>query len=90
MESFLSLLFSVYRSSFLNPFTYFRLIGHVFGHADWEHFLGNITLILVVGPLLEEKLFVLLKFHSSFSILRAYCIKNSMLNQSFLNSYLCL
>lgn len=48
-------LFSVYRSSFLNPFTYFRLIGHVFGHADWEHFLGNITLILVVGPLLEEK-----------------------------------
>ena len=48
-------LFSVYRSSFLNPFTYFRLIGHDFGHADWEHFLGNITLILVVGPLLEEK-----------------------------------
>ena len=48
-------LFSVYRSSFLNPFTYFRLIGHVFGHADWEHFLGNITLILVVGTLLEEK-----------------------------------
>ena len=48
-------LFSVYRSSFLNPCTYFRLIGHVFGHADWEHFLGNITLILVVGPLLEEK-----------------------------------
>ena len=48
-------LFSVYCSSFLKPFTYFRLIGHVFGHADWEHFLGNITLILVVGPLLEEK-----------------------------------
>lgn len=48
-------LFSVYRSSFLNPLTYFRVFGHVFGHADWEHFLGNITLILVVGPLLEEK-----------------------------------
>lgn len=48
-------LFSVYRSSFLNPLTYFRVLGHVFGHADWEHFLGNITLILVVGPLLEEK-----------------------------------
>jgi GlpG protein len=47
--------FSVYRSSLLNPLTYFRLIGHVFGHAGWEHFLGNITLILVVGPLLEEK-----------------------------------
>lgn len=47
--------FSVYRSSFLNPFTYIRLIGHVFGHANWEHFIGNIMLILVVGPLLEEK-----------------------------------
>lgn len=47
--------FSVYRSSFFNPFTYIRLIGHVFGHANWEHFIGNIMLILVVGPLLEEK-----------------------------------
>ena len=47
--------FSVYRSSFLNPFTYIRLVGHVFGHANWEHFIGNIMLILVVGPLLEEK-----------------------------------
>ena len=25
------------------------------GHAGWSHFFGNITLILVVGPLLEEK-----------------------------------
>lgn len=47
--------FSVYRSSFLSPFTYIRLFGHVLGHAGWEHFIGNITLILVVGPLLEEK-----------------------------------
>ena len=42
-------LFSVYRSSFLNPLTY------VLGHAGWEHLIGNIMLILVVGPLLEEK-----------------------------------
>lgn len=49
------MLFSVYRSSLLNPLTYIRLIGHVFGHAGWEHLWGNITLILVVGPLLEEK-----------------------------------
>lgn len=48
-------LFSVYRSSLLNPLTYLRLIGHVFGHANWQHFIGNIMLILVVGPLLEEK-----------------------------------
>lgn len=49
------MLFSVYRSSLADPLTYIRLVGHVFGHADWEHIIGNITLILVVGPLLEEK-----------------------------------
>lgn len=49
------LLFSVYHSSLMSPLTYVRMIGHVFGHADWTHFIGNITLILVIGPLLEEK-----------------------------------
>ncbi len=49
------LVFSVYRSSLANPLTYVRFIGHVFGHANWEHFLGNITLLLVIGPMLEEK-----------------------------------
>lgn len=47
--------FSVYRSSLLSPLTYVRFFGHVLGHAGWSHFFGNITLILVVGPLLEEK-----------------------------------
>lgn len=47
--------FSVYRSSLLSPMTYVRFFGHVLGHAGWEHFMGNILLILVVGPLLEEK-----------------------------------
>ncbi len=49
------LLFSVYRSSLFNPLTYIRFIGHVFGHSGWQHFIGNIMLILIVGPLLEEK-----------------------------------
>lgn len=48
-------LFSVYRSSLLNPLTYIRFVGHVFGHAGWDHFIGNIMIILIVGPLLEEK-----------------------------------
>ena len=47
--------FSVYRASLLSPLTYLRLFFHVLGHAGMEHFLGNIMLILVVGPLLEEK-----------------------------------
>lgn len=50
-----NLIFSVYHSSLLDPLTYVRFIGHVFGHAGWDHFLGNIMLILLVGPLLEEK-----------------------------------
>ena len=48
-------LFSVYRSSLLNPLTYIRFFGHVLGHADWSHVFGNIMMLLVVGPLLEEK-----------------------------------
>ncbi len=48
-------LFSVYHSSLLNPLTYVRFVGHIFGHAGWDHFIGNIMLFLVVGPLLEEK-----------------------------------
>ncbi len=47
--------FSVYRSSLLSPLTYVRFFGHVLGHAGWQHFFGNIMMILVVGPLLEEK-----------------------------------
>lgn len=47
--------FSVYRSSFANPLTYLRMFTHVLGHANWEHLFGNITMLLVVGPLLEEK-----------------------------------
>ena len=49
------LLFCVYRSSLLNPLTYLRLFTHVFGHASLEHFMSNMMLLLIVGPLLEEK-----------------------------------
>jgi membrane associated rhomboid family serine protease len=35
--------------------TYFRLFSHVFGHANWDHLFGNFTIILLIGPLLEEK-----------------------------------
>jgi membrane associated rhomboid family serine protease len=40
---------------FLNPLTYFRIFTHVIGHADWGHLIGNFSLILLIGPLLEEK-----------------------------------
>lgn len=47
--------FSVYRSSFLDPLAYVRCVGHVFGHADWEHLMGNMMYLLILGPMLEEK-----------------------------------
>lgn len=47
--------FSVYRAPLTSPLTYVRFIGHIFGHANVEHFISNITLLLVIGPMLEEK-----------------------------------
>jgi len=49
------LLFSTYRASLLNPLTWLRLFTHVFGHVSWQHFIGNMTYILLLGPMLEEK-----------------------------------
>ena len=49
------LLFSVYRSSLLDPLFYIRLFGHVLGHASWDHLLGNMMYILILGPMIEEK-----------------------------------
>ena len=46
-------LFSVYRSSLKDPLFYIRLFGHVLGHGSWDHFLNNMLLLLVVGPLLR-------------------------------------
>lgn len=49
------LLFCVYRSPLTDPLTYPRFFLHVLGHSSWEHYTGNILLMLVVGPPLEEK-----------------------------------
>ena len=49
------LLFSVYRSSFGNPFTYVRLFGHVLGHSNLQHYTGNMMMILLLGPMIEER-----------------------------------
>lgn len=50
-----ALFFMTYHSSLLNPLTYIRFITHVFGHAGWEHFIGNATYLLLLGPVLEKK-----------------------------------
>ncbi|MBP1759045.1 MAG: rhomboid family intrarane serine protease [Firmicutes bacterium] len=48
-------LFSVYRSSWLDPFAYVRLFLHVLGHSNFQHFSGNILMILILGPMVEER-----------------------------------
>lgn len=48
-------LFSVHGFRFFDPLSCLRTFTHVFGHGDWSHFFGNMTLFLLIGPLLEEK-----------------------------------
>lgn len=48
--------FTTYKNdSLLNPLTYFKLVSHSLGHADWDHLYSNFIKILLIGPLIEEK-----------------------------------
>jgi len=49
------LLFIVHRGSLVDPLTYVRLFTHVLGHADLNHYVSNMMLFLLLGPMLEEK-----------------------------------
>ncbi|MDR2151106.1 MAG: rhomboid family intramembrane serine protease [Spirochaetaceae bacterium] len=31
------------------------LVSHAIGHSGWEHLIGNFSLILLIGPILEER-----------------------------------
>lgn len=48
-------LFCVYRSSLTDPLSYVRVFTHILGHSNFEHFFNNFLIILIVGPMLEEK-----------------------------------
>ncbi len=49
------LLFVCYgQPNYLDPLTYFRMFSYAFGHANFAHFAGNMTLFLLVGPIVEE------------------------------------
>ncbi|RPJ09303.1 MAG: rhomboid family intramembrane serine protease [Spirochaetaceae bacterium] len=42
------------------PFNFFsldllRLISYTIGHGSWEHLIGNMSFMLLIGPVLEEK-----------------------------------
>lgn len=40
---------------FHNPLAYFRLILHIFGHANVNHLVSNLAFILLLGPVIEER-----------------------------------
>ena len=50
-----ALLFITRRGAVSNPLTWVRLFTHVLGHASLEHYVGNMMLFLLLGPMLEEK-----------------------------------
>ena len=35
--------------------SYLGLFSHILGHGNWDHYLGNFMLILLLGPILEER-----------------------------------
>lgn len=51
----LNALFSTYRSPIYYPTTWLRAFTHIFGHTDFAHYVGNMSYILLLGPMLEEK-----------------------------------
>ena len=60
-------LFMTYHSSLANPLTYLRFFTHIFGHDGINHFIGNATYLLLLGPLLEEK-------YGSMNLIKMVCV----------------
>ena len=49
------IVFMTYHTPLTSPMAYIRWFTHVFGHSGWEHFIGNVSYILLLGPMLEKK-----------------------------------
>ena len=47
--------FCLYHSPLSEPLTYVRFFTHVLGHANYSHYMGNMLLLLLVGPAVEER-----------------------------------
>ncbi|MBS4534881.1 rhomboid family intramembrane serine protease [Clostridium sp. D2Q-14] len=54
-DAFINYLFVNFRTSLADPMQYIRLFSYILGHGSWEHFSSNFLLILLLGPMLEEK-----------------------------------
>ena len=69
---------------FSSPLAYFRMISHVAGHSDWGHLVGNFALILLIGPILEEK------YHTAplLIMMLVTALVTGVINVVFLDSWL--
>lgn len=47
--------FTLYATSWLDPMQYVRMLSYIFGHANYSHFMNNILIMLITGPMIEEK-----------------------------------
>lgn len=47
--------FTLGQVSTSSPFSLLTLFTHVIGHGSIEHLMGNLTFILLLGPIVEEK-----------------------------------
>ena len=68
--------------NFRSPLSWFRLVSHVLGHRDMAHLVSNFSMILLIGPILEEK-------YGSRPILLMICITalaTGVLNTLFFNT----
>lgn len=92
-QTFTGTFFMVYpfgtaEMAFSNPLMYLRLFSHALGHANWEHFIGNFSFILLIGPILEEKygsrVMLLMSFLTALvtGILNAIFFPNPLLGAS--------
>lgn len=50
-----ALLFIAHRGPLASPLTWLRLFTHVLGHTSLDHYVSNMMLFLLLGPMLEEK-----------------------------------
>lgn len=70
------------------PLQWLRLISHVLGHGSWDHLFGNLSFILLLGPILEEKygsrplLWMILVTAAITGLLNALLFSSSLLGAS--------
>ena len=67
LKGALNRILGMYYTSWTDPLMYLRFFTHVLTHADLTHFTGNFMLILVVGPLVEDK-------YGSGNLMKMICI----------------